>query len=125
MGDFAKARIWASIAEANPFVGGREKRAPRCARQFGFSGAPTVIDGAVIEGSLDGRLYVFDEKTGAKLWEQDTVRDQPGVNGVEAKGGSIDAHGLSAGAGMVFVNAGYGAFGQTPGNVLIALKPTK
>jgi len=24
---------------------------------------------------------------------------------------------------MLFINSGYGSFGQTPGNVLIALKP--
>ena len=40
-------------------------------------------------------------------------------------GGSIDAHSISAGAGMVFINSGYGSFGQTGGNVLIAYKPKK
>jgi polyvinyl alcohol dehydrogenase (cytochrome) len=47
------------------------------------------------------------------------------INKVAGKGGSIDAHGISAGAGMVFINSGYGSFSQTPGNLFIALKPVK
>ena len=47
------------------------------------------------------------------------------MNGVPGKGGSIDAHAISAGAGMIFVTSGYGSFAQTPGNVLVALKPVK
>jgi polyvinyl alcohol dehydrogenase (cytochrome) len=49
----------------------------------------------------------------------------PTTNGIAAKGGSIDAHAISAGAGMIFINAGYGGFNQTAGNALIAYKPKK
>ena len=104
-------------------LGDRKTRAPRCAAQFGFSGAPSVIGGAVIAGSLDGRLYAFDEKTGAKLWEIDTVRTQAGVNGIDAKGGSIDGPSITAVNGLLLVNSGYGMFGQIPGNSLLAFKP--
>ena len=68
---------------------------------------------------------MFDGKTGMVLTTFDTIGPHATINGIDAKGGSIDAHGLSAGAGMVFVNSGYGAFGQTPGNLLIALRPKK
>jgi polyvinyl alcohol dehydrogenase (cytochrome) len=44
---------------------------------------------------------------------------------VAGKGGSVDAHSISAGAGTVFINSGYGSFSQTPGNVLIAYRPKK
>jgi polyvinyl alcohol dehydrogenase (cytochrome) len=42
---------------------------------------------------------------------------------VPGLGGSIDAHGIAAGAGFLFVNSGYGRTG-TAGNVLLAFKPT-
>jgi len=38
-------------------------------------------------------------------------------------GGSIDSHGISAGAGLILINSGYGSFNQTTGNALIAYKP--
>jgi hypothetical protein len=41
------------------------------------------------------------------------------------KCGSIDAHGVSVGARMVFVSSGYTSFGETPGNVPIAYRPKK
>jgi polyvinyl alcohol dehydrogenase (cytochrome) len=68
---------------------------------------------------------VFDGKTGVVLKTLDTIGPQKTINDVPAKGGSIDSHSISAGAGMLFINSGYGAFSQTPGNVLIAYKPRK
>ncbi len=94
-----------------------------CENFYGFSAAPLVVDGTLIAGTLDGRLFVFDAKTGAVLEQFDTARSFTAVNGVETRGGSIEAHGISAGAGHVLVGSGYGSFGQTPGNALIALKP--
>ena len=83
-----------------------------------------VVDGAVIAATLDGKVVILDGKTGAVLKTLDTAQPIKTVNGVPGKGGSIDSHALSAGAGMVFVTSGYGGFGQTPGNVLIAFRPT-
>jgi polyvinyl alcohol dehydrogenase (cytochrome) len=102
---------------------GRDKRAPRCERNYGFSGAPAIIDGAVVTGSLDGRLFVIDAKTGAELWKFDSLRDYPTLNGVPGKGGSIDAASIVALNGTVIVGSGYGMFGQAPGNVLLAFRP--
>ncbi len=57
------------------------------------------------------------------LHQYDTLRDYATLNGVEGRGGSIDSHALSAGAGTIFVGSGYGSFGQPAGNVLLALRP--
>jgi polyvinyl alcohol dehydrogenase (cytochrome) len=42
------------------------------------------------------------------------------VNGVEAKGGSLDGSGAVIVDGTVYVNSGYLFAGHTPGNVLLA-----
>jgi polyvinyl alcohol dehydrogenase (cytochrome) len=103
--------------------GERAKKAPRCERVFGFSGAPTVIDGAVIQGSLDGRLFVLDAKTGERLWTYDALRDFDTLNGVPGRGGSFDSASIVGVNGLVLVGSGYGMFGQAPGNMLLAFKP--
>ena len=54
------------------------------------------------------------------LWDYDTERPYETVNGVEARGGSIDGPGPAIGGGMVFVNSGYPTAGGQPGNVLLA-----
>lgn len=102
---------------------GRDKKAPRCDRNYGFSGAPTIVDGAIIQGSLDGRLFALDLKTGREIWTFDTLRDYATLNGVPGKGGSIDAASIVAVNGLLFSGSGYGMFGQAPGNVLLAFKP--
>ena len=100
----------------------RDKLVPRCARQYGLSAAPAVIDGGVVVGSLDGKLRVLDAKTGGELWSYDTVRPYETANGVPAKGGSIDAASITAANGLLLVNSGYGMFGQAPGNALLAFR---
>lgn len=115
-----------SYAAKPDCTGERAKLVAACELKYGFSAAPLVIDGAVVGGTLGGELFVLDGKNGKVLKKFDTIGPKTVLNtGVAAKGGSIDAHGVSAGAGMIFVNSGYGSFGQTPGNVLIALKPMK
>lgn len=110
--------------EARPdCADGREARMPRCAQLYGFSGAPTVIDGAVVSGSLDGWLRAFDAETGKVIWSFDTARPFEGVNGVSGQGGSIDGASIVASDGYLFANSGYGMFGQGPGNVLLAFRP--
>ena len=103
----------------------RSERLRRCESLFGFSATPLSVDGAVITGGLDGRLFVFNSESGELIYEYDTVRDYETINGVEGYGGSIDSHSISAGSGMVFVGSGYGQFRQVPGNVLLAFEPSK
>jgi len=104
-------------------AGERGRKAPRCERLYGFSGAPTVIDGAVVQGSLDGRLFVLDTKTGAELWTFDALRDFQTLNGVPGRGGSFDAASIVGVNGLLLAGSGYGMFGQAPGNVLLAFRP--
>jgi len=115
-------QVWAHRA-APECGGGRAANLVRCATKFGYSAAPLTIDGAVVAATLDAKVVVLDGKTGQVLTSVDTAGPIQTLNGVPGRGGSIDAHALSAGAGMVFVTSGYGAFNQTPGNVLIALRP--
>jgi polyvinyl alcohol dehydrogenase (cytochrome) len=117
-GDFR----WHYTAKAE-CVGDRARKAPRCERTYGFSGAPTVIDGVVLQGSLDGRLFAFDGKTGAELWRYDTLRDFQTLNGVPAKGGAFDSVGIVGVNGLLLAGSGYGMFGQAEGNVLLAFRP--
>jgi len=104
-------------------TGKRAELVKACETNIGFSGAPTVIDGAVVSGSLDGFLHAFDAKTGELLYKFDTARSFETFNGVTANGGAIDNATIVAANGMLFVSSGYGLFGQMPGNVLLAFKP--
>ncbi len=105
--------------------GDRPQRMPACQRALGFSTAPAVIDGAVVAAALDGYVYALDAKDGKVLWKYDTARNYQGVNGVAGRGGAIDSVSITAGAGLLLMNSGYGSFGQQGGNVLLAFKPKK
>ena len=121
--DIASGKVvwsWKATADCG---NGRQARVPICANRFGLSAPPLVVDGAVMAGSLDGRLHVFDGKTGKLLSTHDTAVPFETVNGFKGAGGSIDAAGPFAGDGMVFVGSGYASFGQAGGNVLVAYRP--
>lgn len=83
------------------------------------SAAPTVIPGAVFAGGLDGHIRAYSSNDGQILWDFDTVREFKTVNSIRGKGGSIDGPGPVIVDGLVFVNSGYGQFGQMPGNLLL------
>ena len=84
------------------------------------SAAPTVMTGVVFSGGLDGHMRAHSTVDGSVLWDFDTVRAFDTVNGVPGHGGAIDGPGPVIAGGLVFVNSGYGSFGQMPGNVLLA-----
>jgi polyvinyl alcohol dehydrogenase (cytochrome) len=106
--------------------GDRAKRVPRCQTIIGLSGAPTVIDGVVLQGSVDGYLRAFDAASGEVLFQYDTARSYDAINGVAAKGGAIDNASIVATNGMIFVNSGYALMaGQPPGNVMLAFRVKK
>jgi len=104
---------------------GRDERVPGCDARYGFSAMPLVIDGALVAGNIDGRLFIFDTETGQILFEYDTAVGFDTVNGVAARGGSIDAQSIAAGAGMLFVGSGYDRFRQQAGNTLLAFRPAR
>lgn len=85
-----------------------------------FQQAASAIPGVVFSGSHDGWLRAYDAGDGHLLWEIDTVRDYATVNGVAARGGSLDMGGPVFVDGMMFVNSGYGRLVGRPGNVLLA-----
>jgi len=74
----------------------------------------------VFSGSSDGHLRAYAAKNGNIVWGFDTMREYETVNGVPARGGSLDGPGPVIAGGMVYVNSGYGAMGGIPGNVLLA-----
>ena len=121
--DAATGAIRWNFASAPDCANGRDKRSPNCQRHYGFSAAPTVIDGAVIAGSLDGWLRVIDAKTGQELWKFDTAITYDTLNGVKGHGGSIDTASFVGVNGLLLANSGYGMFGQAPGNVMLAFRP--
>jgi polyvinyl alcohol dehydrogenase (cytochrome) len=83
-------------------------------------GAVTAIPGAVLSGSLDGGLRAYSAKDGSIVWQFDTNKEFPTVNGVKANGGGMDGPGPVVAGGMLFVNSGYGGLVGRPGNVLLA-----
>jgi polyvinyl alcohol dehydrogenase (cytochrome) len=101
----------------------RSKRATNCNRRIGLSAAPLLIDGALVTGSTDGFLRIFEAATGKLLFQFDVIRDYETVNGVPGYGGGIDNAPFAAANGLLFVNAGYRRFGHPPGNVLLAFRP--
>ena len=82
--------------------------------------AVTAIPGVVFSGSNDGHLRAYSTHDGKIVWDYDTVREYTTVNGVKAKGGSINDAGPAVAGGMLFTNAGYSHHsGIIPGNVLL------
>jgi polyvinyl alcohol dehydrogenase (cytochrome) len=84
------------------------------------SAAVTAIPGLVFSGGLDGRLRAYFAENGKIAWDMDTKGDYQAINGVAAKGGSIDGGGAVVVDGMVYVGSGSGFVGTAPGNVLLA-----
>jgi polyvinyl alcohol dehydrogenase (cytochrome) len=67
----------------------------------------TAIPGVLFATSVDGHIRAHSVEDGRLLWAFDTVRDFETVNGVAARGGSIDGPGTVVAGGMLFVNSGY------------------
>jgi polyvinyl alcohol dehydrogenase (cytochrome) len=106
------AKVWfAASTPCNP---------PRPGCSPAQPAAVTAIPGAVFSGSMDGHIRAFSAADGKLLWDFDTEKSYATVNGVPAKGGSLDGAGPVIVGGMLFVNSGYPRFGGSPGNVLLA-----
>ena len=80
----------------------------------------SVVPGAVFSGAYDGVLRAYSTTDGSVLWSYDTARDFATVNGVAARGGSIDTGGPAIANGMVLTTSGNGTWGGQRGNVLLA-----
>ena len=110
--DAADGRIvWKTPAPERPCAWGTE----RCSH--GQLAAVTVIPGVVFAGGLDGYIGAYSTADGSILWEFDTARAFPAVNGGEATGGAIDYGGQIIANGMLYVHSGSS---RQPGNALLA-----
>jgi polyvinyl alcohol dehydrogenase (cytochrome) len=83
----------------------------------------TAMPGVVFSGSMDGHVRAFGTADGKLLWDFDTLREFDTVNGVQARGGSLNATGPVLATGMLYLSSGYGQLGGMPGNVLLAFAP--
>ena len=85
-------------------------------------GAPvTVMPGVVFFGATSGVVHAYSTTDGRSIWHFDTAREFETVNGVEARGGMINAAGPVVAGGMLFVPSGYSDLGGgVRGNVLFA-----
>ncbi|HSU88958.1 MAG TPA: dehydrogenase, partial [Terriglobia bacterium] len=70
--------------------------------------------------SADGGVRAYSAKDGSVVWMFDTNRDFETINGVQAKGGSMDAAGPVIAGGMMYVTSGNGGLVGRPGNVVLA-----
>jgi polyvinyl alcohol dehydrogenase (cytochrome) len=97
---------------------------PSCLGTQGCSaaqpGAVSLIPGVVFAGSLDGHLRAYDTASGRIIWDVDTAHEFQTVNGIKAKGGSMNGTGPTIAGGMVYANSGYSRIPSMPGNVLLA-----
>ncbi len=91
---------------------------PRCSPAQ--PGAVSAMPGVAFSGSMDGHLRAYSTSDGKVLWDFDTVRSYETVNGITARGGSLDGPGPTIAGGIVFANSGYPSGGGIPGNVLLA-----
>jgi len=81
----------------------------------------TVIPGVVFFGSSAGTIYAYSTADGKAVWQFDTAREFEAVNGVPAKGGTINAAGPVVAGGMLYMTSGYSELGPgVRGNVLLA-----
>jgi polyvinyl alcohol dehydrogenase (cytochrome) len=81
----------------------------------------TVIPGVVFSGTLSGTMLAFSTEEGKLLWQYNTSREFTTVNGVPARGGTLNGAGPVVADGMLFVPSGYADLGRgIPGNVLLA-----
>jgi polyvinyl alcohol dehydrogenase (cytochrome) len=87
-----------------------------------LSAAVTAIPGVVFSGGVSGYLRAYATADARLLWEVDTARDYPTVNGVSAHGGAMDGPGATIVDGMLYVASGYAQWNGLSGNVLLAFE---
>jgi polyvinyl alcohol dehydrogenase (cytochrome) len=98
----------------------------RCRDQQGcmeaYSAPVTGTDDLLLAGSLNGYLFAHDPTTGELVWEYNTAREYATINGITARGGSLDATGPVLSGDYMIVSTGYATFGQMPGNAVLVFK---
>jgi polyvinyl alcohol dehydrogenase (cytochrome) len=97
---------------------------PKCSwGEYECNGAqassPAAIPGVVFSGSWDGHMRAYSTKDGTVVWDVDTAKSYPAVNGVTALGGAISGYPVIVAYGMVYVTSGAASMTH-PGNALLA-----
>src|SRR5436190_10504718 len=64
------------------------------------SAAVTAMPGVVFSASMDGHVRGYSSEDGKILWDFDTAREFKTVNGIKAKGGTIDGPGVVVSGGI-------------------------
>jgi polyvinyl alcohol dehydrogenase (cytochrome) len=65
-------------------------------------------------------MRAYSAQDGRIVWDVDTKGEDRTVNGVAARGGSINGPGPVVVGGTLYVPSGYALWGGAPGNVLLA-----
>ena len=104
-------RIWYTPP---PGCGDRKRCSPA------QSAAVSAMPGIAFSGSVDGHMRAYSAANGAIVWDVNTIRPYETVNGVPARGGSLDGPGPIMGDGFLYFVSGYTKWGGEPGNVLLA-----
>lgn len=100
-----------------------QDRCPQGSRCTDVYSAPaTATDELVLSGALNGHLFAHDRDSGEVVWEYNSLQDYKTINGVEARGGSLDATGPVLSGDYMIVNTGYAVFGQIPGNTMLVFR---
>jgi polyvinyl alcohol dehydrogenase (cytochrome) len=89
------------------------------------SAAPSAAPGIVFAGGLDGHIRAYATADGKIIWDFDTAKPFETSDGVMGNGGAIDGPSPVLSDGMLFVNSGYGMFGEMQGNLLLAFEVGK
>jgi polyvinyl alcohol dehydrogenase (cytochrome) len=89
------------------------------------SAAPTLVPGIVFAAALDGHLRAYSARDGKIVWDFNSVKHFETTDGIRGMGGAMDGPGPLIANGMLFVNSGYGWFGEMPGNLLLAFEVKK
>jgi polyvinyl alcohol dehydrogenase (cytochrome) len=96
---------------------------PACLAVPGCSAAQpapvTAIPGVAFLGSWDGHIRAYETTKGTIIWDFDTVKDFRTVNGVKARGGSINSMAPTIAGGMLYITSGYSGTAM-PGNAFLA-----
>ena len=85
------------------------------------SAAASVMPGIIFSGTSDGHLRAYTTKDGVIIWDFDTAeKSYDAINGMKAKGGTLDGGGPIIANGILYTNSGYGRLIGQSGNVLLA-----
>ena len=109
------AIVWHTPGEPVPSCGWGAKGCTGAQRT-----AVAAMPGAIFAGSSNGHIRAYASESGKVLWDFDTARTYKAINGVEARGGSIEGIATAVAEGSLFVTSGFATYGGGRGNALIA-----